>query len=217
MTARPSDAARDALPDLTRHATEVAAQLLGCELWKDGVGVRLTEVEAYEGLDDPASHAWRGPTARNRVMFGPAGHLYVYSMHGHACCNIVCGPEGVATAVLVRAGEVVGDLAEARRRRPHVRDAWLARGPGNLARTLGITRADDSSSLLDGGTLQLHPGPAPVLIASGPRVNVSRAADRSWRFWVPGSPTVSAYKPHAALRPTAARTAGEKAAAQTAP
>ena len=135
------------LPDLTRRALEVAPGLVGCVLTVRGVAVRIVEVEAYEGADDPASHAWRGPTARNAVMFGPAGHVYVYTMHGHACMNLVCGPAGVASAVLLRAGEVVAGLEEARSRRPGVRDAWLARGPGNLCRALGVTRADDGAEL----------------------------------------------------------------------
>lgn len=188
------------LPDLTRRALAVAPDLLGCVLWADGVGVRLVEVEAYEGADDPASHAWRGPTPRNRVMFGPAGHLYVYRLHGHVCCNVVCGPQGVATAVLVRAGEVVVGLATARARRPGVRDAWLARGPGNLTRTLGITAADDGADLCAGGRLRLLPGPRPDAVAAGPRVNVSRAHDRPWRFIAVGSASVSAFRAHPAVR-----------------
>lgn len=187
--------------DLGRRALEVAPALLGCVLRVRGVGVRIVEVEAYEGTDDPASHAWRGPTARNRVMFGPAGRLYVYQMHGHRCANVVCGPDGVASAVLLRAGEVVEGVDAARGRRPGVRDAWLARGPGNLGRALGITLEDWGASLggpeielLDGDTVPVE------AVASGPRVNVSRAFDRPWRFWDARSASVSAAKLHPQAR-----------------
>lgn len=181
--------------DLTRRSLEVAPELLGCVLTMRGVGVRIVEVEAYEGADDPASHAWRGMTARNATMFEPGGRIYVYTMHGHACMNIVCGPAGIASAVLVRAGEVVSGVEEARSRRPGVKDAWLARGPGNLCRALGVTRADDGV-LCGAGELSLVPGPTPDALGSGPRVNVSRAFDWPWRFWDAGSPSVSAFKPH---------------------
>lgn len=180
--------------DLTRRALEVAPELLGCVLRVRGVGVRLTEVEAYEGADDPASHAYRGLSARNEVMFGPSGHLYVYTMHGHHCANVVCGPDGVASAVLLRAGEVVEGIELARERRPGVRDEWLARGPGNLCRALGVTLADRGASLLS-GELGLRPGPPLDAVRVGVRVNVSRAFDRPWRFWL-DSPSVSAAKLH---------------------
>ena len=185
--------------DLGRRALDVAPELLGCVLRFRGVAVRLVEVEAYEGAEDPASHAWRGKTARNASMFDAGGRIYVYTMHGYACMNIVCGPEGLASAVLVRAGEVVEGLAEARLRRPRVRDDWLARGPGNLCRSLGITRADDGTEFGDSG-LELLPGTPPDAVAVGPRVNVSRAWDRPWRFWDAASPAVSAAKRHPAVR-----------------
>lgn len=198
-----------ALPDLTRSATEVAPDLLGCVLRVGEVGVRIVEVEAYEGADDPASHAWKGMTRRNAVMFGPAGHLYVYAMHGHACCNVVCGPDGVSQAVLVRAGEVVDGLATAQERRPGVREEWLARGPGNLTRALGVTLADNGTSLLGGGTVSLEAGEPPARIAAGPRVNVSRAFDRPWRFTDADSLAVSVFKPHAAARAAAQGLGGQ--------
>ncbi len=181
--------------DLGRRALEVAPDLLGRVLRFGGVGVRLVEVEAYEGADDPASHAWKGLTARNASMFERGGRIYVYTMHGHACLNIVCGPVGVASAVLVRAGEVVEGIEEARLRRPGVRDAWLARGPGNLCRALGVTRADDGTRF---GTSGLDLGGTsvdPDAVRTGVRVNVSRAFDRPWRFWL-DSPSVSAAKLH---------------------
>lgn len=189
-------------PDLTRRALAVAPDLLGCVLWVRGVAVRLTEVEAYEGADDPASHAWRSRTARNEVMFGPAGHLYVYRMHGHHCLNVVCGPEGIASAVLLRAGEVVEGVDAARSRRPGVRDDWLARGPGNLGRALGVT-LDDWGASLAGPDLVLSAGVAVPAdeVRVGVRVNVSRAFDRPWRFWL-DSPSVSAAKLHPNARAT---------------
>lgn len=192
--------ARVPVPDLDRRAHLVAPGLIGCELWVDGVGVRIVEVEAYEGPDDPASHAWRGQTARNAAMFGPSGHLYVYQMHGHFCCNVVCGPPGTAHGVLIRAGEVIEGLDAARERRVGVRDAQLARGPGNLTRTLGITRADNATPLLTGGRVRLLPGERTAAVAAGPRVNVSRAHDRPWRFVDPASAAVSAFKWHPATR-----------------
>lgn len=180
---------------LGRRALDVAPDLLGCLLTVRGVAVRLTEVEAYEGADDPASHAWRGPTRRNAVMFGPPGHLYCYQMHGHLCVNVVCGPEGTASAVLLRAGEVVRGLDEARSRRPGVRDAWLARGPGNLTRALGLTASDQGRGL-EGGDVTLTPGgTAPDAVRAGVRVNVSRAFDRPWRFTL-AHPSVSALTRH---------------------
>lgn len=181
---------------LNRCALDVAPALVGAILRVGDVGVRLTEVEAYEGETDPASHAFRGRTARNRAMFEAGGVLYVYRIHGHHCANVVCGNAGVASAVLLRAGEVVEGLAAARLRRPGVRDAWLARGPGNLCRALGITRDDDGASL-DGPRVCLLPGQGADAVASGPRVNVRLAADRQWRFWDAASPSVSAYKVHA--------------------
>ncbi len=186
-------------PDLRRTALDVAPSLLGCLLWTPDAAVRLVEVEAYEGSLDPASHAYRGLSARNAVMFGPGGHLYVYQMHGHACMNIVCGLEGTASAVLLRAGEVVEGTDAVRARRPGVADAVLARGPGNLCRALGIGPGHLGASLT-GPSVVLLPGASPGAVAVGPRVNVSAAADRPWRFWIPDSPAVSAYRRHSGPR-----------------
>ncbi len=186
-------------PDLRRPALEVAPDLLGCVLRTADAAARIVEVEAYEGAIDPASHAFRGPTRRNAVMFGPAGVLYVYQLHGHSCCNVVCRAEGVAGAVLLRAAEVVDGLDAARARRPGVPDARLARGPGNLCRALGIGAAHNGADLR-GPVVRLEPGPPPDAVTSGPRVNVASAAAQPWRFWVSGHPAVSAYKRHAAAR-----------------
>lgn len=177
-----------------------APRLLGATLWRGAVALRITEVEAYEGAADPASHAWKGPTRRNAVMFGPPGRLYTYSMHGHVCANIICTPEGVGGGILLRAGEVVEGIDEARGRRGAVADRRLARGPGNLAKALGITMADAGAGILDpNGLFRLEARSSEPPITAGPRVGVSRAADVPWRFWVTGDPTVSAYRPSAAL------------------
>ncbi len=141
-------------PALSRPATAVAPELLGCRLVSDVGGervvVRLTEVEAYDGADDPGSHAYRGKTARNAVMFGPPGHAYVYFVYGmHWCVNLVCGPAGTASAILLRAGEVVTGAEAAARRRPACRfPRELASGPARLASALGIDAAVNGADLL---------------------------------------------------------------------
>jgi DNA-3-methyladenine glycosylase len=184
-------------------AVSLAPRLLGAIL-ASGFGahevvVRLTEVEAYEGLDDPASHAYRGPTPRNAVMFGAAGHLYVYFTYGmHWCANIVCGPPGRASAVLLRGGEVVGGIDVARRRRPAARStAELARGPARLAACLALSRENNGIDVCDAASavrlesLSTHVAPN---VRSGPRVGIMTAADRPWRFWLDGDLTVSPYR-----------------------
>jgi DNA-3-methyladenine glycosylase len=186
-----------------RHALEVAPELLGCLLTarspEGTVTVRITEVEAYAGANDPASHAYRGRSARNAVMFGPPGHAYVYFIYGmHYSVNVVCMPSGTAEAVLVRAGEVVDGHALAHVRRPAARnDAELARGPGRLATALDLSLALDGADLCEpGGPLTLEPGKAvdPELIRSGPRTGISRAADLPWRLHLHADPTVSPYR-----------------------
>lgn len=178
-----------------------ARRILGATLRGRGVTATIVEVEAYGGVPDgpwpdPASHSYRGPNARNLVMTGPAGRLYTYRSHGlHVCANAVCGPDGVAAAVLLRAGIITDGFDLARRRRgPAIRDAALARGPGNLCSALGITLVDNGIDLFDPSSpirLELA-DPRPAL--TGPRVGVSRAADRAWRFWLDGYPEVSAYR-----------------------
>jgi DNA-3-methyladenine glycosylase len=179
---------------------DVAPRLLGATFEHGGVTVRLTEVEAYDGAHDPGSHAYRGRTARNAVMFGPPGRLYVYFTYGmHHCCNVSCGPEGEASAILLRAGEVVGGLGTARERRPGSSDRDLARGPGRLCKAMGIDRGDDGLDLRD----RLVLGAPPPDVSAGPRVGLRLAAERPWRFWVTGDPTVSRYvaaKPRARQR-----------------
>lgn len=192
-----------------RPSVEVAPGLLGCVLVRETeagmVAVRLTEVEAYAGTVDPASHAYRGQTARNAVMFGAPGHAYVYFTYGmHFCVNLVCMPEGTAAAVLLRAGQVIAgeELARARRRAAaSSRD--FARGPARLCQALAIDRVLDGADVCgrDSSLRILSPGAAPLGasgagILTGPRVGVRAAADVPWRFWLDAEPTVSAYRPH---------------------
>lgn len=191
-------------PDLSLLAgdvLDVAPRLLGAHLSHDGVTVRLTEVEAYAGEDDPGSHAFRGPTARNRVMFGPAGFLYTYLIYGmHVCANVVTGEPGRASAVLLRAGEVVEGLDLARSRRPGVTDRELARGPARLCRTLGIGLKHGGADLGAGPVLLRLPATRATAVSTGPRVGLRQAAEHPWRYWVTGDPTVSTYRPAAPLR-----------------
>jgi DNA-3-methyladenine glycosylase len=215
-----------------RPSVEVAPDLLGCVLeheTADGlVAVELTEVEAYAGRSDPASHAYRGKTARNAVMFGPPGHAYVYFTYGmHFCVNMVClGEAGSASAVLLRAGRIIAGegLARARRTRgtTAIASRDLARGPARLCQALAIDRSQDGADVVSAGSplrmlsaagnparsAVLAPGdgtlilPAtPRRIVTGPRVGVSSAAEIPWRFWYDGDPTVSVYRPHVPRRP----------------
>jgi DNA-3-methyladenine glycosylase len=186
-------------------AVRLAPLLLGALLTSrvggHPVTVRLTEVEAYEGEADPASHAFRGPTPRAGIMFGPPGHLYCYFTYGmHWCANVVCGPAGRAAAVLLRAGEVVDGRDVAARRRPAARTARdLARGPARLAQALALDAATNGVDLCDPAstvTLDSLAGRRPRGVLTGPRVGITRAAERPWRFWLDGEPTVSAYKRH---------------------
>lgn len=180
--------------DLTGDAVDVAPRLLGCLLRAGEVVLRITEVEAYAGSGDLAAHAAIGPRPRTAALFAGPGVLYCYLSHGiHICGNIVCGRIGHGSAVLLRAGEVVTGLELARERRPGAADTALARGPGNLGRVMGWTLADSGTRLGEDGLL-LTPGEPPAGVASGPRVGVSVAHQRPWRFWVPGDPTVSAYR-----------------------
>jgi DNA-3-methyladenine glycosylase len=195
---------------LSAPASAVAAtaqELLGWELSANGVTVRLTEVEAYSGLgQDPASHAHRGMTNRNEVMFGPAGFLYVYQIYGmHFCANVVLGEVGVASAALLRAGEVVDGVELARERRPAAKkDRDLAAGPAKLMQVLALNRSANATSLVDGtGPATIRPPQKPVLegeISAGPRVGVTSAFDVPWRFWITGDPTVSTYRRHTPRR-----------------
>ncbi|MFF0722986.1 DNA-3-methyladenine glycosylase [Micromonospora sp. NPDC003816] len=185
---------------------ETARTLLGWEVSAGGVRIRLTEVEAYAGTgEDPASHAHRGPTPRTKVMFGPAGHAYTYFVFGmHWCLNVVCGREGEAAAVLLRAGAVVDGVDLARTRRGEVPDRDLARGPARLVVALGLDATANGTNLVDGsGPLLLTPPTRPVApseVSAGPRVGVAAAHDVPWRFWITGDPTVSTYRRHVPRR-----------------
>lgn len=205
---------------LSADARELAPKLLGAVLThesRDGaVSVRLTEVEAYMGPEDslhpdPGSHTYRGPTPRNAPMFGPAGHLYVYFTYGmHHCTNIVCGPAGVASALLLRAGEVVDGLELARLRRPTSKTpADLASGPARLAKALGLKTADSGrDALAPPFRLELPSVPGGA-VSSGPRVGVAGAGgtdEYAWRYWLTGDPTVSRYK---AAKPRTRKQAAE--------
>jgi DNA-3-methyladenine glycosylase len=200
-----------------RPATDVAPELLGCVFWSDSpagrVAVRLVEVEAYEGSLDPASHSFRGRTARNAVMFGPPGHAYVYFTYGmHFCVNLVCEPAGAVSAILLRAGRIIegaglaaarrwpappdGAAGTAARRRPE-RD--LARGPARLCQALGIDMALNGADAVDPRSpLRVSAGPdGPVpagKVCAGPRIGISQAVDVPWRFWLDGDDHVSQYR-----------------------
>ena len=191
-----------------RPVLEVAPDLLGCRVTHAGVTVRLTEVEAYAGQIDPGSHAYRGPTPRTRVMFGPAGFLYVYFTYGnHWCANLVVGHEGSASAVLLRGGEVVAGHELARDRRPGIPLRDWARGPGRMGQVLALGRDETGRdfcrppigepvdllvSAPDGGVDRGS-------IRTGPRVGVSGPGGDAgvfpWRYWLEGEATVSAYRP----------------------
>jgi DNA-3-methyladenine glycosylase len=179
-------------------AVEVAPLLLGAHLTNGDVTVRLTEVEAYLGEVDPGSHAFRGHTPRTAVMFGEPGHLYAYFTYGmHVCVNVVCSPAGVASAVLLRAGEVIDGVDVARMRRTTSRsDRDLASGPARLTVALGIPLSANGADLAS-GPLRLELQPPVTSIESGPRTGVSGAGGSTeypWRYWIPGDPTVSPYR-----------------------
>lgn len=211
-----------------RPAPVVAPALLGCVLEHETpegvVAVELTEVEAYAGELDPASHAYRGKTARNAVMYGPPGHAYVYFTYGmHFCMNVVCMPEGTSSAVLLRAGRVIAGEELARRRRSARQPPGetselsvlpareLARGPARLCRALAIDRVQNGWDLCAPSSplrLGLADDDARLSrelpISVGPRVGVSAGADTSWRFWLANDQTVSTYRPHKPRAPRAA-------------
>ncbi|NLU71073.1 DNA-3-methyladenine glycosylase [Streptomyces sp. HNM0574] len=191
-----------------RPVLDVAPDLLGQRLVRttpEGrIELRITEVEAYAGETDPGSHAYKGPTRRNASMFGPPGHAYVYFIYGMWwSLNLVCGPEGQASGVLLRGGEILSGTEQARERRPKAKkDTELAKGPARLATALAVDRE------LNGTDLCTRDGAAPLRVfagdgvpaesvRSGPRTGVGgEGAHRPWRFWADGDPTVSPYRPH---------------------
>lgn len=196
--------------DFTHPADVVAPQLLGRVFCHAGVAIRLTEVEAYLGSEDPASHAFRGPTRRNAPMFGPGGRMYIYISYGiHRAGNIVCGPEGTGQGCLLRAGEVLhGSRLAAQRRSLPPDSPRLARGPGNLGAALGFhvkhnhapvhqrpLRPDDANPAdfhLLSASVPGESEQEPVEWVAGPRIGISRNTDAPLRFWIPGHPSVSA-------------------------
>jgi DNA-3-methyladenine glycosylase len=190
----------------TRSALEVAPDLLGKILWrKSPQGVtagRIVEVEAYMGAQDPASHAYRGPTPRTQVMFGEGGFAYVYFTYGnHYCMNVVTGPAGPASAVLIRALEPLQgiELMQKRRLRQELKD--LCSGPGKLAQALDIDLRQNGADLCRARSeLSVREGEAPSEIAHSPRIGITKATDLEWRFFVPGHPHVSAFKKFKAAR-----------------
>ena len=183
-------------PDFfARSSVQVAPDLLGCVLEHQTaaglVAVELTEVEAYAGEADPASHAFRGRTARNAVMFGPPGHAYVYRSYGiHWCLNFVCERKGSASAVLIRAIEPTHGIASMRRRRRLNDERLLCSGPGRLCQAIGVTGAHNGLSL-DEPPFELIAGRTMLEIAIGPRIGITKAADIPWRYGLNGSPFLS--------------------------
>lgn len=169
-----------------RSVHEVAPALLGCTLLVDGVGGRIVELEAYDS-SEPASHSFRGPTARNRTMFGPSGHVYVYRSYGiHWCMNIVCGSGPGASALLVRALEPTHGLDAMRVRRGLDSVQLLCSGPGRLCQALGVTRALDGHAV-DTPPFRILPAPSPADVVTGSRVGITKATELEWRYCERGS------------------------------
>ena len=175
---------------------DAAPGLIGWTLLVDGVGGRIVEVEAYEETD-PASHSFGGPRGRNVVMFGPAGHLYVYRSYGiHWCANIVCGAPGHGAAVLLRALEPTHGLERMRERRRTDNPRLLCAGPGRLCEALAVTGEHDGASL-DERPFELRARTRQVEVVAAPRIGITRAADLPWRYVLAGSAFVSRALPRA--------------------
>jgi DNA-3-methyladenine glycosylase len=173
-----------------RSVHEVAPDLIGVSLFVGGAGGPIVEVEAYD-QEDPASHGFRGRTARNAAMFGPAGHAYVYRSYGiHWCLNLVCGAEGVPEAVLVRALEPVEGIAAMQRRRGATSLHALCSGPGKLCQALAITGEHDGLAL-DRPPFRLEPRERAPQIVTGPRIGITEATELSWRYGLRGSKFLS--------------------------
>jgi DNA-3-methyladenine glycosylase len=173
-----------------RSVHEVARDLIGTILLVNGVGGRIVEVEAYHHTD-PAAHSFRGPTARNAVMFGPPGYAYVYRSYGiHWCLNFVCEPEGSASAVLVRALEPTTGLPAMRRRRGVADERLLCAGPGRVCQALGVTGVYNGLAL-DAPPFALFARRGPVEVVAGPRIGITKAVDKPWRYGLEGSRFVS--------------------------
>lgn len=175
---------------------DIAPALIGCRLFYDGVGGSIVEVEAYE-REDPASHSFVGLTPRTKVMFGPPGRAYVYLSYGiHQLLNFVCEPEGEAAAVLIRALEPTTGLDEMHARRPAARsDLDLCSGPGKLTMALGVSLAQNGSRLDQDPFLLLPPEGDPPAVVTSPRIGITKAVEKPWRFSASGSPYVSRPRP----------------------
>lgn len=185
---------------LAERPLEAAPGLLGARLQVGSRAGLIVEVEAYEGADDAASHANRGPTDRNRVMFGPPARLYVYRSYGiHWCANVVCGPQGLPGAVLIRAVEPIEGIEAMWPDRPKARRVVdLGSGPGKLCAALGIDGSHNGVDLLDRSApvgLSLDRSVDPGLVVAGPRIGISKATERAWRFVVAGNANVSRPRP----------------------
>ena len=173
-----------------REAAAVAPELIGATLLIHGIGGTIVEVEAYDE-DDPASHSHRGLTPRNAAMFGPPGHLYIYQIYGlHWCLNLVCGPEGSGSAVLIRALEPVAGIDRMFARRDTSDLHNLCAGPGRLCQALGVDRAFNGLPI-DRPPVELWARHEAVDTVSGPRIGISRAKETAWRFSAKGSTFLS--------------------------
>ena len=194
--------------DLAGDPVAVAPWLLNKVLLRGDRSGRIVEVEAYHGANDAASHAYRGLTPRTAIMFGPPGFLYVYFTYGmHWCANVICGPEGQAAGVLIRALDPIAGLEQMRAARPAARvERDLCNGPAKLCQALGITGADNGADLLadrprsgsaseTGGLVRLLDDgtPPPRRPGRGTRIGIKVATGKRWRFWVPGNPSVSRF------------------------
>jgi len=176
--------------DFSAPAELVAQQLIGVVVLVDGVGGRIVETEAYD-REDPASHAYSGPTERNASMFGPPAHAYVYRSYGiHWCLNFVCREAGHGAGVLLRALEPVAGLDVMRMRRDAEDERLLCSGPGKLCQALGVTRGHNGMALA-AAPFELLAAPAGIEIVAGPRIGISKAVDVAWRFGLAGSRFVS--------------------------
>ena len=187
---RPMPLPRLKRPFFARSVHDIAPELIGATLLVDGAGGRIVEVEAYHHAD-PAAHSYRGITERNAVMFGPPGFAYVYRSYGiHWCLNFVCEPEGVASAVLIRAVEPLEGLAKMRRRRKLTDERLLCSGPGRLAQAMGVTHAHNGLPL-DHLPFELYGREAKPEIAVGVRIGITKAAELPWRYGLAGSKFLS--------------------------